>query len=290
MFRFWRPETIVAFLLGVALFAVWETVLDYQAANCSYQKEYQRNPEPHIGERTSGDQKNDGDEQKEHSSIREPFVCGIAGTPTALRTLMNHNEGFFVGGFTFMLVFVTAWLVWATLKLWEAADETAKTQERDTKILQRAYLSVEPLGIYPFVRGNYLSCTVGIKNSGNLPAREVSWNIRRNFSRDDDRRDFPISESKFIGNNIIPQNVITPKGARGIPMQSLARYGNGASSSDRWLYVWGEVRYLDGFGKRRFTRFCHRYNLAALDVSSLTIDPRHARYHEHGNHTDEEQI
>jgi hypothetical protein len=36
-----------------------------------------------------------------------------------------------------------------------------------------------------------------------------------------------------------------------------------------FLYVWGEIRYTDGFGISRFTRFCHRYGKAALGYGDV---------------------
>jgi hypothetical protein len=48
---------------------------------------------------------------------------------------MNHNEGFFVGGFTFLLAFATVYLVRATNRLWIGAEDTSQRQ-------LRAYISI----------------------------------------------------------------------------------------------------------------------------------------------------
>lgn len=111
-----NPVLTIGFLLGVGSFAIFEAVGSFQAAKCS---------------RTSG---------VAHgalASASEPISCTVFGLPAALRFFMNHNEGFFVGGFTFLLVFVTAWLVWATIKLWKGAEDTARRQ-------LQAYLSLSP--------------------------------------------------------------------------------------------------------------------------------------------------
>jgi hypothetical protein len=54
-----------------------------------------------------------------------------------------------------------------------------------------------------------------------------------------------------------------------------------------FLYVWGAASYRDGFGKRRFTRFCHRYNCVNFtqhpQLGGIAIDAVHARYHRLGN-------
>jgi hypothetical protein len=53
-----------------------------------------------------------------------------------------------------------------------------------------------------------------------------------------------------------------------------------------FIYVWGQVCYDDGFGRRRFTKYCHRYNrrvLRRLDDGGYGIPERDARFHEYGN-------
>jgi hypothetical protein len=138
MLRFRRPEVVLAFLAGVMFIALWETLLGYQAANCSYQQEYQAKAEPTDSRPTAQNKHSSGGEEHGHKTISEPLVCGVAGIPTAARQFMNRNEGFFVASFTLALVLVTGWLVWATLKLWEAGEKqfgllskSAAAQSRD---------------------------------------------------------------------------------------------------------------------------------------------------------------
>jgi hypothetical protein len=60
--------------------------------------------------------------------------------------------------------------------------------------------------------------------------------------------------------------------------------------SEKFIYVWGRVTYLDGLsGKRRFTNFCHRYNAARKDPQlggGYLILKKRARYHDYGNDAD----
>jgi hypothetical protein len=53
------------------------------------------------------------------------------------------------------------------------------------------------------------------------------------------------------------------------------------------LYVWGIVRYDDGFTKGRFTRYCHRYNFSGLTKGTYSFSPERYRYHHHGNEIDD---
>jgi hypothetical protein len=89
----------------------------------------------------------------------------------------------------------------------EKAATVAETQTKDTRILQRAYLSVEPRGINPMVgQPDLLVAHVKIVNAGNLPARQVKWRIESLFDSDGQLEKFSI-KGKPDGNN-----VVNPKG------------------------------------------------------------------------------
>jgi predicted tellurium resistance membrane protein TerC len=128
MLRRINPVVVIAFLLGISTVAVFETLLSFQASKCLPQEQSQK-------PNTSNDKNGHGSEHG-HKTMSEPFACSIGGLPTATRTFMNQNEGFFIGSFTLLLVVVTAWLVWATIKLWRGAEDTAQRQ-------LRAYLFIE---------------------------------------------------------------------------------------------------------------------------------------------------
>jgi hypothetical protein len=178
-----------------------------------------------------------------------------------------------------------------TLGLWVTTRKGIRTQIRDTRILQRAYISVEPLGIAPFVSGHdKLSCDAGMRNVGHLPASNVRWSFEVMYSSNrDEKIPTPKPSDPTDGPLVIPPGTVIRKGVgpalNKAEFEQARDYGDG---ENRWLYMWGRVTYEDGFGKRRFTDFCHRYNLFAAG-GSLKIDPRHARYHQDGNKTDESE-
>lgn len=155
-------------------------------------------------------------------------------------------------------------------------------QIKDTRILQRARISAEMLGINPYLgEGDNVVGHVSFRNVGNLPASNVSWFIRKCIDQSDERREFLI-EDAFFGDNII---------APGTPMTQ------GSVSFERprvdagFIYIWGEIRYPDGFNTNRFTRFCHRYNCRTFqklpERERYGILAGYGRYHEYGNSTDE---
>src|SRR4051794_5660521 len=131
------PATVVlAFLLGVASIAVFETVLTYQASNCSNQQQAHGASAPSDAKPTAAQKTDDGGHQKKNNTVSEPFVCGVSGFPAAIRQFMNHNEGFVVGTFTLLLVFVTAWLVYTTSGLRESTDKLWLAGEEQIKVAQ----------------------------------------------------------------------------------------------------------------------------------------------------------
>ena len=150
-------------------------------------------------------------------------------------------------------------------------------QHRDARILQRAYLSVEPEGIRRWRGTSRVLGHVGIRNTGHLPAREVSWILHIASDTDYARATFSISNAPR------GDHVITP----GSTMTRGTEPANIAAGDGQYCYVWGKISYKDGFGVSRFTRFCHRYNCSLPSfVSRQKIDAEYARHHDFGNDAD----
>ena len=175
----------------------------------------------------------------------------------------------------------------------EAADGTAAakamvdlSRENATREL-RAYLSVEPGGINQ-LRGT--TDAVGhiiVRNVGKLPAQGV-YAVSRIGAVN--RRGISLIVN---ADEAQPERVIQP-GAAMIQGSSDFMTADAFREPAQYFYVWGVIYYWDGFGERRFTKFCHRYNAEArsgkIDIERRTkrclIDPSEARYHEDGNDAD----
>ena len=162
-------------------------------------------------------------------------------------------------------------------------------QFSDTRVLQRAHLTVVPRGVDLFKSADgRLSCDVGFLNVGHMAAENVSWWMDRKFCTNPRLQDvdFPIPDDKLDGNNLIPPGIQMRKGAPHINSAELDafRHNNQSAVDGCWLYVWGRVRYTDGFKNRRHTDFCYRYSIAG---KSWTISGDDARQHERGNRTDQ---
>jgi hypothetical protein len=183
-----------------------------------------------------------------------------------------------VAFYTSVLSAFTALLFISTVLLWWSTRRGIQTQSEDTRILQRAYVAVEPMGLLPVgssdTNGHYR-----IQNAGRLPARNIRWYAYVRNSAGQDERLFEINENDLYGNNVL---------AAGAGMT----HGTGATAmGNGYVYVWGIVRYDDGFGNQRFTKFCHRYNTHAarpFDATGRNCVPAETgRHHGYGNSTDE---
>jgi hypothetical protein len=170
----------------------------------------------------------------------------------------------------------------------------ARDQSDTTKILQRAYIAVDGAGIDPLDSASVAHIVV--RNSGNLPARNVKWFVAAEPSFDGSRSDFPINEAKFFGNNVVSPGTDMVRSQNFLMLPPWPDQFRGGHVH---IYVWGEIRYLDGFGNARFTRFCHRYGKRGL-VQHLTnfehsraqtvvaeeVAADSMRYHRYGNDAD----
>lgn len=184
------------------------------------------------------------------------------------------------------VAFFTFWLVVSTIGLWAATGAGILLQTRDTRILQRAYLSVSPLGLEPYRAGLFISCNVSFENVGHLPARKVRWFIDRAFSDERYFNELDIKEERFAGKNVVTPGTRIIKSAQALDVETF-QAAKLRTGDNQWFYIWGEVRYEDGFGKSRFTKFCHRYNFAGVGISGGdTVSERYARYHIYGNDAD----
>jgi len=209
-----------------------------------------------------------GDEGKEKQSNEKQYVSALNWALPDAMSLYNLILVVFTGGLASI-----AWI-----------------QIRQTRILQRAYLGVEPLGVRPFSYDIYMLGWAGFKNTGHIPAREARYFIKIEASSDRNRFSdgFYIPEQELSGNNVVtPGSMMTQAAQTIITREDV----DAIKRVESYIYVWGAITYNDGFGKRRFTNFCHRYNYRGLSADPRTMDetsltPESGRYHEWGNDAD----
>jgi hypothetical protein len=171
---------------------------------------------------------------------------------------------FLIAIFTGILAIAT-WLLWrATTALVRGAADTASRQ-------LRAYIAVEPRGVNPFRSCNSSAATESIaraviRNVGQVPARDVAWFVDAEVSDDADRQQFPTG-------NLVGGCVVQPR----TEMMLLRHIKlstddiTNVRTNDWYVYVWGKVTYIDGFGDPRFTLFCHRYDRDGIDAGPIDV-------------------
>jgi hypothetical protein len=169
---------------------------------------------------------------------------------------MNQNEGFFIGSFTLLLVIVTAWLVWATIKLWRGAEDTAQRQ-------LRAYVFANPQGLHlddeKKIRITYL-----VTNTGQTPAydlhhfsaiRVLKWPLPEGFVIEPPKERLdPIKMSLGPAATIFGNREASWEGDI-----------EDVSKDNERIFIIGIMRYRDAFNRERQTRFCA--SIANLDVA-----------------------
>jgi hypothetical protein len=182
-----------------------------------------------------------------------------------------------IARYTWWLAVLTGLLAVSTVGLWIVTAWGVRNQRRETEIIQRAYVSVEPNGLtLHYNRGDRVVGSVILRNVGHLPARNVRWYgtmEKRGFSFSDDRENFPVEEP-FEGKIVLPPGAET-------------RIEIGMILTDilgTEAYVSGIVNYDDGFGNTRYTKFCHRYRTRHLTEETIADVPgKEAALHPYGN-------
>jgi hypothetical protein len=159
-----------------------------------------------------------------------------------------------------------------------SVDQSSLNAQREL----RAYLAVKPGGLIPpegaigpdhVVIGHAIIVNVGRSIASDI---EIALDIVESPSSD--WGDEPFEGLAKNAGVLLPQVDMT-LGTKSITLDPAG-----------FVYVVGRVGYSDGFDKKRFTTFCHRYNRSALrKVEGSTghrITAEDGRYHSKGNSAD----
>jgi hypothetical protein len=216
-------------------------------------------------------------------SISNPLVAwarqwiGVKflGDPTAV-------FAFFVALFTLALVIIGKW---QADRLRETVEHARTSSEHEL----RAYVAVAPMGVAQLIGRTDAIGQVQLSNVGHLPARKVSLSVRMEVSPRT-RAEFEVIGDTDQRDRVIQAGGDMRQGSRDyIDIRSMI-------AMKQPVFVWGVAYYDDGFGKRRFTRFCHRYGVSSHNrgvtwstkpsKTRLVFDADKARYHTEGNDAD----
>ena len=174
-----------------------------------------------------------------------------------------------------LLVVVTLMLVGATYQLVTSSKQSSERQ-------LRSYVSVEPDRIDPYEGQSYLIGHFKIRNSGQIPAKNVSTFSTIDRDQNGARFDFPLRAVTKTKIALQPRTEMRfGTGKWDVP--AVEKIRDRRIELDGYLYVWGEVTYTDSFGTQGRTKFCHRYPCEMFGKDGAgphSISAKHARYHE----------
>jgi len=153
-----------------------------------------------------------------------------------------------------VLVILTFVYVCATRRL----AKIAHAQNDLTRIIQRAYLSIEIGNIRSLTDEDGFIPRIIIHNVGRLPAENVAWVFGKpHFTSENDWKPVNEPDAPTGAVTLAPGAKMTQGAAR---LLIPAKYRD----ENMYLYIWGYVRYDDGFQPGRVARFSHRYNLKLI--------------------------
>ncbi len=193
-----------------------------------------------------------------------------------MANVINAASAFAIGVFTYFLMRIS------------------QRQSDDGRALHRVHIAVVPGEIREYLlNDDQMACDVVILNAGSLMATKVKWFIAAELADDSAKESFEYGEQ--VGNISLAPRAEMQKGTTNrhlrrtefLKHREKAMNGKGPDGNRFWLFVYGRVTYHDGFRDGRQTDFCFRYSMARSTDKPARISEVDARYHEHGNCTDE---
>ena len=127
------------------------------------------------------------------------------------------------------------------------------------------------------------------KNVGRLPATDFVSVVKKIEVRNDQWNTPHLTNADLPSGTtgVIPTGAEVPQGSEGITVEEV---NNASVAGDKYLYVWGRAKFMDGFDNERYVNFCHRYPLATKKAEAtgpgFSISAKFARYHQSGNRAD----
>lgn len=176
--------------------------------------------------------------------------------------------------------------LWETRKAAQAAEEVVTVTRHTAERQLRAYISVEPDGVSTFNPPTHVVARVKFHNVGAIFAKNVSTFVTHQLNTNGELtvESLPVDETKLSGNNVIAPTAELLYATEAISKGDIDKKKH---SKTLYLYVWGMVRYHDGFTDGRWTKFCHRYNYKGIASGKYIIPAENYRYHQAGNEIDD---
>jgi hypothetical protein len=245
--RFRVPEIVLGFFLGIVTFLCLGLIGSYQTQHCG---------------------------QLEASVHSHTIACDVSGFPLAAMEFMDHNDGFVVGVFTFLLVV-------ATILLWISTENAFKITKRAFVATERAFVFLDGFNVelttaldarheigrlperYKLDPRLYIARFAAQprwKNGGNTPP--IRMTIQINWRGPEG----PIPPTYGYRNPpqpfFIAPKALEPSAFVEIPsVRSLVDYGLNPIGVAPMVFIWGRADYEDVFGQSHFVEWCYQVRL-----------------------------
>ncbi|MBY0318617.1 MAG: hypothetical protein K2X72_07815 [Reyranella sp.] len=251
----------IGFLVSLVAMAFILDASDYHSSHCkprdqsnTLEADGTAEAVAHKGSLAQESQSTHGNKKVEHTTSEPSFACGVTGFRYAVVAYMDHHEGFFVGGFTFVLAVSTILLWRATANLYEAGErqlklstDTAQRQLRSYPGVKRAKIELSDEMVY---------AEIVVENHSPTPAYEFDWALDVGICDLDTRvsDDPPFRNLRW---DMVRGAFTTLNVKRRINSNDRMAVVHGQKK----IVVWGHVKYRDAFGKdqNRHIRFRYRH-------------------------------
>ena len=255
-------EIALGFALGILVFLFVAGVTSYQIQHCGeINRQTRGGPAQNKPSAPSEDGKEGNSEQPRYDDSH-PVSCGIVGLPASIVLYMDHNEGFFVGGFTLALFLATVFLWRSTYDLWEAGERQIAIAQASAKVAAdalrhaevaghfdlRAYLNVSP---QITTSGRSYYARINVENSGKTPARNVQFRTGVCVAEN------AFDEGLFDKTTIDYIGIINP--ASEVGSQILVEFSAEETAAlfkhEKSLYMFGRIDFGDSFQNRQWISY-----------------------------------
>ena len=221
---------------------------------------------PAKGDAKGNDKAKAGSENKQSIAVQLPPTINVnVGGKLEMKGVSEeskkHEQAFYespefwVAIFTGLLVFVTAYLVHYTKKLWRSTHDLVKDAKDTAKWDLRAYVSPAD-GTLRLIPGTtVLRAEVALRNSGRTPAHNVRYAITGDLRSPTDVGRFEDQDLSTRKQPIAP-NAHWTVGHEFLHLTS--EDIQDVVDSKKWVYVWGRAEYVDIFKRTQTLKFRYR--------------------------------
>ena len=175
-------------------------------------------------------------------------------------TIAQEDMAFWAEAMFWVTLASLAIAVCALLGLKAQISQNRRSSERQL----RAYLAVKPLGVVKLIGSENMLGQVLLKNVGSTLATNVALEVNAAIEPGRrERTDFPVGgDPKHMPRGLQPGDEMAQGSKNSLQLADVQATGD-------FIFIWGVAHYDDGFGQRRFTRFCHRYSCASYDRAAF---------------------